>query len=40
LTIFLYRMVADEGPTSLGFRVVGWTAVRVDRAHADPREWK
>jgi len=40
LTIFLYRIAADRGPESFGFRAVGWTAVRVEQPDADPLAWK
>jgi hypothetical protein len=39
LTLFLYRIVADHTEGSFGFRVAGWTAVRVTRLSEDPLSW-
>jgi hypothetical protein len=39
LTLFLYKIDADRTEGSLGFKLAGWTAVRVARPSEEPTAW-
>ncbi len=40
LTVFLSRIENDSDPSSLGFRAVGWTAIRVEELDDNPMSWE
>lgn len=39
LTVFLYRIARDHSAGSLGFKLEGWTAVRVEHPGQEPSAW-
>jgi hypothetical protein len=40
LIVFLHRVVADSTEGGLGFRVAGWSAVRIEDPSGPPEQWR